>query len=277
MITATRILPAGTWTGEPADALVLERDDRHRRRLVMRCVGKTVFLLNLPEAQVMKDGDALELEDGRLIVVRAKAERLLEITASDPLHLVRVAWHLGNRHLPTQILGDRLRIREDHVIEDMLVKLGAGVAHVADAFDPEGGAYGHGSVQGHGHDDHDHDHQDHHDHGAHGHHHAHGADCGCGHDHAHEAHGHEHHGHDDHGHGHDHGAHDHHHAHGADCGCGHDHAHEAHGHEHHDHNAHGHGHDHTHGADCGCGHDHHDHAHHAHEHHGHDHDGRHRG
>lgn len=249
MITATRILPAGQWTGEPADVLVLERDDRHRRRLVMRCVNKTVFLLNLQEAQVMKDGDALELEDGRLIVVRAKAERLLEISAADPNDLVRIAWHLGNRHLPTQILGDRLRIREDHVIEDMLVRLGAGVAHVADAFDPEGGAYGHGTVQGHDHHDHgDHGRGDHgHEHHRHGHAHEHGADCGCGHDHG-QDHGHEHHAHDQHGHGHDHGPH--HHEHGEGCGCGHD-----HGHAHHDDHGHAHGHD-------------HDHGHHAHGEHG---------
>jgi urease accessory protein len=186
MITATRILPAGTWTGTPADTLVLERDDRHRRRLVMRCVNKTAFLLNLPQVQVMKDGDALELEDGRLIIVRAKAERLLEITARDPAHLVRIAWHLGNRHLPTEIRPDRLLIREDHVIEDMLVKLGASVAHVSEAFDPEGGAYGLGAVQGHDHNDHGHTAHDHgHDHAAHDH----------DHDHDHDHHGH-HHGHD---------------------------------------------------------------------------------
>jgi urease accessory protein len=250
MITATRILPAGSFTAEPADTLVLERDDRHRRRLVMRCVNRTVFLLNLPEAQVMKDGDALELEDGRLILVKAKAERLLEVTARDPGHLVRIAWHLGNRHLPTQLLGDRLRIREDHVIEDMLVKLGAEVRHVADAFDPEGGAYGLGAVHGH---DHGHDHHDHGHHG-HGHH---------DHDHGH-GHGHAHHDHD---HGHDH------HAHGEACGCGHDHHHD-HGHAHasapaqdpspHDHDeyaVHGHAdehapHHHAHGEACD-----HDHGH----------------
>jgi urease accessory protein len=229
MITATRILPAGSFTAEPADTLILERDDRHRRRLVMRCVNKTVFLLNLPEAQVMKDGDALELEDGRLILVRAKAERLLEVTARDPAHLVRIAWHLGNRHLPTQLLADRLRIREDHVIEDMLVKLGAEVRHVADAFDPEGGAYGLGAVHGH---DHDHGHHDHaHDHD-HGHDHPHGHEHQHGHAHDHGPHDHDEyavHGHaDDHAH--------HHHAHGEACGCGHD---------HHDHgHAHGHGHKH---------------------------------
>ncbi|WP_026790741.1 urease accessory protein UreE [Pleomorphomonas oryzae] len=210
MITATRILPAGTWSGAPADTLTLERDDRHRRRLVMRCIGKTVFLLDLKEAAVMKDGDALELEDGRLILVQAVPERLLEITAASPADLVRVAWHLGNRHLPAQFLGDRLRIRYDHVIEDMLKGLGATVTPVLAAFDPEGGAYGHGEVHGH---DHDHDHGEHehtHEHGPERHHHDHG-----------EADAHHHHEH----------------AHGDDCGCGHDHSHE------HDH-AHGHGHKH---------------------------------
>ena len=211
MITATRILPAGTWSAEPADSLILERDDRHRRRLVMRCEGRTVFLLNLAEAQVMKEGDALELEDGRLILIKAKPERLLRITAAEPGHLIRIAWHLGNRHLPTQLLGDSLLIREDHVIEDMLRKLGATVVAVEGAFDPEGGAYGHGEVHGH---DHGHDRHDH------------------GHDHAHHAHDHAHdhdHAHPDHAHGH---------AHGDSCGCGHDHAHHDHGH---------HGHDHKHG------------------------------
>lgn len=208
MITATRILPAGTWSGTPADTLALERDDRHRRRLVMRCVGKTVFLLDLKEAAVMKDGDALELEDGRLILVQAVPERLLEITAAGTTNLVRVAWHLGNRHLPAQFLGDRLRIRYDHVIEDMLRGLGATVTPILAAFDPEGGAYGHGEVHGHDHEyeahEHTHEHgpeRHHHDHGeagAHHHHdHAHGEGCGCGHDHAHD---HDH----SHGHGHKH-------------------------------------------------------------------------
>jgi urease accessory protein len=177
MITATRVIPAGSWTGEPADTLVLARDDRHRRRLVMRCRGGTAFLLNLAEAKVMRDGDALELEDGRLILVRAAAEPLIEVTANDPAQLVRIAWHLGNRHLPTQVLGDRLLIRADHVIEDMLAKLGARVTRIEAPFDPEGGAYGHGGTTGHGHDDHaghggsHRDHEGHdHDHGKHHHH-----------------------------------------------------------------------------------------------------------
>lgn len=208
MITATRILPAGTWSGTPSDTLALERDDRHRRRLVMRCVGKTVFLLDLKEAAVMKDGDALELEDGRLILVQAVPERLLEIAAASPADLVRIAWHLGNRHLPAQFLGDRLRIRYDHVIEDMLKGLGATVTTILAAFDPEGGAYGHGETHDHDHGEHEYAHEHgperhHHEHGEagvhHHHEHAHGESCGCGHDHSHD----EEHGHD-HAHGHSH-------------------------------------------------------------------------
>jgi Urease accessory protein UreE len=210
MIRAISILPKGSFSTEPSDTLHLDRDERHRRRLVMRCAGGTAFLLDLPEAKVMTEGDALELEDGRVILVTARPERLLEITANDTAHLVRLAWHLGNRHLPTQLSGDRLLIREDHVIEEMALKLGAKVAHVTKPFDPEGGAYGHGTVHGHEHG-----------HG-HGHGHAHDQD----HDHAHD-HGHHHHDHDHH-HGHDHSDdhdHDHGHRHGPGCGCGHDHDH----------------------------------------------------
>lgn len=204
MITATRILEAGTWSGTPVDTLVLERDDRHRRRLVMRCVGKTVFLLDLKEAGVMKDGDALELEDGRLVLVKSVPERLMEVTAPAAADLVRIAWHLGNRHLPVEFKGDRLMIREDHVIADMLAGLGASVRPMLAPFDPEGGAYGHGET--HGHDDH-----------AHAHHHEHGDTCGCGHDHDHEH---------EHGHAHADELGPHTHPHGPECGCGHDHKHD---------------------------------------------------
>lgn len=229
MITAIRILRAGAWSGEAADTLVLERDDRHRRRLVMRCEGGTAFLLNLPEAGVMTDGDALELEDGQLILVRAKAERLLEVTARDTAHLVRIAWHLGNRHLPTQLLSDRLRIREDAVIEDMLVRLGASVSHIAAPFDPEGGAYGHGQTMGHDHDGHS-PHDDAHD----GHSHE-----GHSHDrHSHEGHSHHGHAHEGHSHeGHSHHGHDHPHHHEDDDSAPPDHHHG------HDHKGGGHRHD----------------------------------
>lgn len=130
----------------------------------MTAEGGLAFLLDLPKAEALMEGDGLILEDGGIVEVRAAKEPLLEITCTDQAHLVRVAWHLGNRHLPTELLGDRLRIRSDHVIEDMVRKLGATATGIEAPFNPEGGAYGHGRTHGH---DHSHDHS--HDHGHHHH------------------------------------------------------------------------------------------------------------
>lgn len=180
MVRAIEIKPQHRWTEPAADTVVLDFDDRHRRRLAMTGTRGLEFLLDLEAAVALRGGDALVLEDGRLIEVVAAPEPLIEIRGSDPHHLIRVAWHLGNRHLPTQIMPKALRIRRDHVIEAMVKGLGARVIEIEAPFDPEGGAYARG---GHGHatDDHHHDHGGHHhqdDHGGHGHHH--------GHDHAHD-------------------------------------------------------------------------------------------
>lgn len=220
MIRATEVLAPRSFAETAViDRVVLDYDDRHRRRLAMEGVEGTAFLLDLPEAVPLVSDSGLKLEDGRVVMVVAAAEPLVEIRTTDPNHMVRVAWHLGNRHLPTQIMGTRLRIRRDHVIEDMVRGLGAKVVPIEAPFDPEGGAYGHGTVTGH-------DHGHHHDHGnghSHDHHHGHAPKprdvlavqsaghvhddaCGCGHDH----HDHHHHGHDHGAHGHDHG---HHHGH----------------------------------------------------------------
>jgi urease accessory protein len=121
------------------------------------------FLLDLPAAEELRGGDALVLEDGRLINVVAAPEPLLEIRCSDVRHFARVAWHLGNRHLPTQLLPDALRIRRDHVIADMVVKLGAEAIEIEAPFDPERGAYA-APVERHDHDDHGHRHAHSHDH-----------------------------------------------------------------------------------------------------------------
>ena len=154
MIRATHIHPAGKWSAEPADRIILDYDQRHRRRMAMTATGGLDFLLDLSEAVPLRDGDGLVLEDGRIIAVDAAPEPLAEIKASTPAELLRVAWHLGNRHLPTQLLGNCLRIRTDPVIEDMVDHLGASVTHIVAAFDPEAGAYVHG-------------HHDHKDEGAH--------------------------------------------------------------------------------------------------------------
>src|SRR5215467_656554 len=193
MIRATQVKSQHRWTEAPADTVVLDFDDRHRRRMAMTGTRGLEFLLDLENAVALRGGDALVLEDGRLVEVVAAAEPLAEIRGSDPHHLIRVAWHLGNRHLPTQIMPKGLRIRRDHVIEAMVKGLGARVIEIEAPFDPEGGAYA-GTAHGHAHDEHGHT----------GHDHAHG------HDHHHHDRG-DHHHHDDHGHHdhHDHG-HDHH-------------------------------------------------------------------
>jgi len=214
MLHAHSVKPAGSWTGEPADTIVLDYDERHRRRIAMTGVGGLAFLLDLPEAVMLRGGDALALEDGRLVEVVAAPEPLAEIRCADSAAMVRVAWHLGNRHLPTELLKKSLRIRRDHVIEDMARRLGASVVEIEAPFNPEGGAYVEGAPA-HDHDSehhgHEHSHRGHHhdhghDHAAHGHaaEHVHGPDCD---------HGHDHHGHDRAKHGHDHERHGHHEGH----------------------------------------------------------------
>ena len=191
MIRATEVRAQYRWTQAPADTVVLDFDGRHRRRMAMTGTRGLEFLLDLENATVLRGGDALVLDDGRLIEVVAAPEPLAEIRGSDPQHLVRVAWHLGNRHLPTQITARGLRIRRDHVIEAMVKGLGARVIEIEAPFDPEGGAYAGG---GHGYapegDPHQHTVHDHssHDHGDHHHH-----DEHCDHDHPHgHSHAHDH-------------------------------------------------------------------------------------
>jgi urease accessory protein len=149
---AIAVQTAGTWSGAAADCVVLDYDDRHRRRMAMTGAKGTSFLLDLPGAAELRGGDALLLEDGRLVEVIAAPESLLEIRCSDALHLARVAWHLGNRHLPTQLLSGALRIRRDHVIADMARQLGAAVTEISAPFDPEGGAYAASGGHHHHHD-----------------------------------------------------------------------------------------------------------------------------
>lgn len=137
-----RIARAGSWIGEPRDTVTLDYDQRHRRRIAMTGVKGTHFLLDLAETTVLRDGDGLELDDGGHILVQSADEPLAEITAPDRTALTRIAWHLGNRHLPTAVSDDHFLIRRDHVIESMVEGLGGTVRHVEAAFDPEGGAYG---------------------------------------------------------------------------------------------------------------------------------------
>ncbi len=154
-----------------SDKVLLDYDARTRRRAVMRSEGGLEILLDQERPRHLRGGNAFELEDGREVLIEARPESLVAISCPDKHTLVRIAWHLGNRHLPTQIIatdqGGELRIRADHVIEAMAAGLG-GICRALEApFDPEGGAY-EGVNSGHGHG-HRHDHGHHHHHGGHSH------------------------------------------------------------------------------------------------------------
>ena len=161
MPRATEVLRMGSWSGTPADIVRLDYDHRTRRRIALTGTNGLAFLLDLAKAPVLAAGDGLELEDGRIIAVEAAPERLLEIACKDERALARIAWHLGNRHLAAEIGARVVYIREDHVIADMARGLGALVRAVQRPFNPEGGAYAQGAVQGHGHHHHGHNHHDH--------------------------------------------------------------------------------------------------------------------
>lgn len=137
-------------THNPADTITLDETARHRRRVKMVSDNGIEFLLDLPEARLLRHGDGIKLDDGRVIEVVAEPEELYEVRAADPHHLLQLSWQLGNRHLPTQIMKDHLRIRRDHVIREMLEGLGATVTVVTASFDPEGGAYANGHHHGDG-------------------------------------------------------------------------------------------------------------------------------
>ena len=151
--------PAGQWPTEKASgSITLDFDARHRRRIRLTADQGEDILLDLPKSVAMADGDGLLLDDGRWLKVQAATELIVEIRHKDPRQFVRLAWHLGNRHLPTDI-GDRvLRIRPDHVIEDMLRGFGADLVSLQAPFQPEGGAYGHS--HSHNHDEGAHHHDD---------------------------------------------------------------------------------------------------------------------
>lgn len=225
MLRATSVVrKAAVKADKIIETLTLDHEDRTRRRIALKGDSGLDILLDLDKPTGLNDGDAVKLEDGRLVQIKAAPQSLLEIRAENPLRLMRVAWHIGNRHTPAEITADAIYIENDHVLAEMVRGQGCAMAMVTRPFQPEGGAYDHADC----------DHPDHH----HGHSH---------HDHGHHDHGHGH----DHKHGHDH-AHQHEaHAHGADCGCGHDHAD---GHHHH-------GHEHDHGHKHGVAHGHKGHSH----------------
>jgi urease accessory protein len=144
MRRASEIRTAGTWNAAMAvDQVVLDAEERHRRRITLTGEGGTAFLLDLPRAATLRDGDGLVLDDGSIVKIVGKPEQLIEIATSSPHELARLAWHIGNRHTEVQVIGDRLRIRRDHVLEEMLRGLGARLTPIEAPFDPEHGAYEH--------------------------------------------------------------------------------------------------------------------------------------
>jgi len=150
--------PAGQWPDEEsAGTCTLDFDARHRRRFRLTTDQGDDVLLDLPQTIALADGDGLRLEDGRWLKVQAAPETLVEIKHEDPLQLMRLGWHLGNRHLPTEIRELALRIRPDHVIEDLLRGFGAHLHRIEAAFQPEGGAYGQRHHHKHDEDHHHHD------------------------------------------------------------------------------------------------------------------------
>ena len=159
MRRATTHHPAETWPSDQAeDSITLDFDARHRRRIVLTADSGAEFLLDLDRAVAMGEGDGLCLEDGGWIAVRAAPEPVIEITAATPELLLRLGWHIGNRHLPAEITAGAIYIRPDKVIEDMLRDLGANLAPKERPFQPEGGAYGHGRTHSHAHGNSAHDH-----------------------------------------------------------------------------------------------------------------------
>lgn len=219
MLRATSVLRKAAVKAERVvDTLALGHRDRTINGVSVRATGGLEFAISLDKAATLNDGDALKLEDGTLVQIKAAPESLLEIRAENPLRLVRLAWHLGGHHVPAEMAADALYIPNDAALGELVRGQGCSMTVVERPFQPE----------------------------AEVHHHSHGDDCGCGHDHHDHHHGHDHghgHHHDHHGHDHAHGhkhehGHEHQHAHGEGCGCGHDHDH--HGHGHHDH-GHGHG------------------------------------
>jgi urease accessory protein len=151
MIRATTVVRRlAVKSDQLADTITLDHGDRHRRRITLTGEWGLSFLLDLADATVLDDGDAVRLEDGRLIGIRAAPEKLIEVTTTSPLRLMKIAWHIGNRHIPCEITNDALYIADDHVLMEMVRGLGAHTQIVERPFRPERGAYDH-SGHDHGH------------------------------------------------------------------------------------------------------------------------------
>ena len=145
---ASTVLPAGHGR-TTQDHIALTYEERFLRRKRLTLASGKAIMIDFAHATALDAGQALECSDGTFVEVQAKPEELLKVAGSD---LATLAWHIGNRHTPCQIEENRLLIRADHVMADMLAKIGATTRPVTEPFTPEGGAYGHGRTHSHSHD-----------------------------------------------------------------------------------------------------------------------------
>ncbi len=156
MRRATKVLPIGSWQ-DSIGVVKLAFDDRYRRRITLTDTAGEAFLLDLDKPRTLQHGEGLALEGGGVIQVVAADEKVADIHTHSVAETARIAWHIGNRHIPVQVLTDgSLRIRDDHVLVEMIEGLGAHVHRHSAPFAPESGAYS-AENTGH-HHGHDHDH-----------------------------------------------------------------------------------------------------------------------
>ena len=141
MLRAVSSLPANHGRGAPIDTITLAHDERRLRRKLLTCAGGTEVVVDFPATVTLEHNGALELDDGRVVAVIAAPELLYEIRAISTAHLVRLAWHIGNRHTSAQLEQDRILIKRDHVLKIMLEGLGAVMTDVTEPFFAEHGAY----------------------------------------------------------------------------------------------------------------------------------------
>lgn len=152
MLRATRVMPASDASISDCEQTVtLDYDARFKRRIAMTSDQGLAFVLDLDTATELHDGDYLALDDGQQIRVRAAPEPLLEVTADSGLQLMRIIWHIGNRHLPCALSQDAVLLRRDHVIAAMIKGLGGQTRELQAPFCPESGAYGRGRLHSHEH------------------------------------------------------------------------------------------------------------------------------
>ncbi len=149
MLRAISHLPAGHGRGSAFDSVALDHEQRRLRRKLLILRGGGEVMVDFPQTVTLDHLGALQLDDGRLVDVIAAPELLYEVRGRDTAHLVRLAWHIGNRHTSAQLEAGRLLIKRDHVLRTMLEGLGAQVSEVREPFYAEHGAYHSHAEPGH--------------------------------------------------------------------------------------------------------------------------------